>query len=500
MEITGTVNKSGQTLDAAVSTGTRSLTGGVNSGIGAAGTVKYIPQTLTEEQKAQARENIGAAAPGETGAGGKSAYEYAVAGGYTGTEEEFAKKLAAEYPTKTSQLQNDSGFITGYTETDPTVPDWAKQSKKPSYTADEVGALPANTVIPTKTSQLQNDSNFVANFTESDPTVPAWAKAATKPSYTAAEVGARPSTWTPTADDVGALPADTVIPSKTSQITNDSGFINKAVSDLTNYYKKSETYTKTEIDAKVSAIPKFSIVAVDALPTTGISETTVYLVKSGDEEQNLYVEYIFIPDANAPDNGTSGYADDGGTWEKLGEQTVDLTGYATEAWVGVQLGNYQPKGDYALRSDVPTKVSQLTNDKNYMTNFTETDPTVPAWAKAASKPSYSKSEVGLGNVENVKQYSASNPPPYPVTSVNSKTGAVSLTASDVGARPSNWTPSASDVGAVPTTRKVNGKALSADITLAASDVGAVPTTQAITVTGVDADGVSHSWTMYGVKN
>ena len=49
----------------------------------------------------------------------------------------------------------------------------------------------------------------------------------------------------------------------------------------------------------------------------------------------------------------------------------------------------------------------------------------------------SKSDVGLGNVDNVQQYSADNPPPYPVTSVNNQTGAVSLsipsTASDVGA-------------------------------------------------------------------
>lgn len=59
---------------------------------------------------------------------------------------------------------------------------------------------------------------------------------------------------------------------------------------------------------------------------------------------------------------------------------------------------------------VPTKLSQLTNDKGYLTSYTETDPTVPSWAKAATKPSYSKSEVGLGNVDNVKQYSASNPP------------------------------------------------------------------------------------------
>ena len=44
-----------------------------------------------------------------------------------------------------------------------------------------------------------------------------------------------------------------------------------------------------------------------------------------------------------------------------------------------------------------------------------------------------KSDIGLGNVDNVKQYSATNPPPYPVTSVNGKTGAVNLTASEFGA-------------------------------------------------------------------
>ena len=50
----------------------------------------------------------------------------------------------------------------------------------------------------------------------------------------------------------------------------------------------------------------------------------------------------------------------------------------------------------------------------------------------------------------------------PVTSVNNKTGAVTL--------------SASDVGAVPTTRTINGKALSSNITLSASDVSALPST------------------------
>lgn len=48
-----------------------------------------------------------------------------------------------------------------FTETDPTVPDWAKQPEKPTYTASEVGALPVGTRIPSKTSDLQNDSGFL---------------------------------------------------------------------------------------------------------------------------------------------------------------------------------------------------------------------------------------------------------------------------------------------------------------------------------------------------
>lgn len=47
-----------------------------------------------------------------------------------------------------------------FTETDPTVPRWAKQTEKPSYTAEEVGALPVGTKIPSKTSDLQNDSGY----------------------------------------------------------------------------------------------------------------------------------------------------------------------------------------------------------------------------------------------------------------------------------------------------------------------------------------------------
>ena len=42
--------------------------------------------------------------------------------------------------------------------------DWVKQQNKPTYTAEEVGALPADTKIPSKTSDLQNDSGFLTEI------------------------------------------------------------------------------------------------------------------------------------------------------------------------------------------------------------------------------------------------------------------------------------------------------------------------------------------------
>ncbi|MCD7815464.1 MAG: hypothetical protein LUH12_01800, partial [Bacteroides sp.] len=44
-------------------------------------------------------------------------------------------------------------------------PTWVNSSTKPTYTATEVGALPVTTTIPSKTSQLTNDSNYVTSST-----------------------------------------------------------------------------------------------------------------------------------------------------------------------------------------------------------------------------------------------------------------------------------------------------------------------------------------------
>lgn len=50
------------------------------------------------------------------------------------------------------------------------------------------------------------------------------------------------------------------------------------------------------------------------------------------------------------------------------------------------------KSFFATKNDVPTKLGDLTNDKGYI--ITESDPTVPSWAKEPQKPVYTASEVG----------------------------------------------------------------------------------------------------------
>lgn len=102
------------------------------------------------------------------------------------------------------------------------------------------------------------------------------------------------------------------ISAKYAKKTELSSFITRAVNDLTNYYTKSNTYTKEEINNIVSMIPKFSIRVVTLLPTSNISSTTIYLLRNtSSDTTNMYDEYIYNNEA----------------WEKLGTQDVDLSGY-----------------------------------------------------------------------------------------------------------------------------------------------------------------------------
>ena len=273
-------------------------------------------------------------------------------------------------PTKVSDLTNDSGFIT--TETDPTVPAWAKQSTKPSYTATEVSALPDDTFIPTNVSDLVNDEGYISS--ETDPTVPLWAKAPTKPAYTASEVG--------------ALPASTVIPSKTSDLTNDSGYITTETDPTVPSWAKQSTkptYTASEVGAlpDTTTIPSATsdltndsgfitandipeeIEIIDLLPTTTYSDiytlwsagktiilreqdsvagtSTYYPLLVYDGRYQLFAFHTFEQDPNL-----------GLTWVMQTRSSSD---------------QYWSRGEYVIpqATDIPTATSDLTNDSGFIT-------------------------------------------------------------------------------------------------------------------------------------
>lgn len=73
---------------------------------------------------------------------------------------------------------------------------------------------------------------------------------------------------------------------------------------------------------------------------------------------------------------------------------------------------YDPTGSVAIAGGIP----------DYVAN----NAPVTSVNNKTGAVTLGKGDVGLGNVDNVKQYSANNPPPYPVTSVNGKTGAVTV--------------------------------------------------------------------------
>lgn len=74
------------------------------------------------------------------------------------------KADASAIPTKTSDLTNDSGFITSAPVTSVNG-----QTGAVSLTASDVGALPSSTAIPSKTSDLTNDSGFITASAVPDP-------------------------------------------------------------------------------------------------------------------------------------------------------------------------------------------------------------------------------------------------------------------------------------------------------------------------------------------
>lgn len=172
----------------------------------------------------------------------------------------------------------------------------------------------------------------------------------------------------------GKANADAIptVPVNVSELNNDENYIKNTVDNLVHYYNKADTYTKTEVNGLISNIQKLTSQIVDQLPTENIDSSVIYLIKIGDT--SAYMQHMYI----------------NGAWAELGSTQVDLSDYYKKTEIDTKLAD---KADKTEIPTVPTLISAFTNDKGYMTEFTETDPTVPAWAKAENKPIYTAAEV-----------------------------------------------------------------------------------------------------------
>ena len=219
----------------------------------------------------------------------------------------IATNLTARIEAATNALDtavSGRGYLTSYTETDPTVPSWAKVATPP----------------------------YLTSYTETDPTVPSWAKASSKPSYAYSEISSTPTTW--------AWSALTGLP---------------------------------------TTLAGYGI--ADALSRTSTTMTspgvyTEYLI-NGSLQGGVKIRYSSTSDANQTTYMYSGVA------ARRNGTTTDYLWDSTS------------QNGIVRRMELDSDYSTVSNlARTALQSYTETDPSVPSWAKAETKPSYTAAEVG----------------------------------------------------------------------------------------------------------
>ena len=419
---------------------------------------------------------------------------------------------------------------TAYNVKDASVPSWAKQSSKPSYTQDEVGdgstykrvtstekstwnnkgtyskpsgGIPKSDLASAVQTSLEKADTALQSFTESDPTVPSWAKQSSKPSYTASEVGAIATSAKGAANGVASLDSAGKVPS--SQLPS-------YVDDVLEYSAKSSFPSTGEtgkiyVDTSTNKTYRWSgsaYVEISASLALGETSSTAYY---GDKGKTAY-NHSQVTSGN-PHNVTKSDVGLGNVGNFKAVSTVANQGLSSteksNARTNIGAGTSSFSGSYndlSNKPTIPTKVSQLTNDSGYTTNTgtvtgvkvgsTSYSPssgvvslpayptTLPAsdvysWAKASSKPSYTASEVGLGNVGNFKAVST-------VASQGLSDTEKSNARANIGAGTSSFSGSYKDLSNKPT--------IPTKVSQLTNDSGY--TTNTGTVTGVKVGSTSYS--------
>ena len=112
-----------------------------------------------------------------------------------------------------------------------------------------------------------------------------------------------------------------------------SQFITKSVDDLLNYYLKSETYTKAEVQALIGAIQQFHYeVYASTSDVTSPANNVLYLIGPTGSGTDKYEEYVYDSTKQDP-------------WIKIGDTSIDLSGYVTTVALNTALADYTTTAD-----------------------------------------------------------------------------------------------------------------------------------------------------------
>lgn len=252
------------------------------------------------------------------------------------------------------------------------------------------------------------------------------------------------------------------LPTKLSAFENDSGFIDTTVDNLVNYYTKTNTYSKTEVNNLINTIPTMSIKIVDSLPETGSSKYIYLVSAAATENNNYYNEFLWT----------------GSAYEMIGSTKVNLDGYLTSTGDGSNTsaqftmaeGRVLPQSGEIL-SVIFGKVVKYLNDLHSIAFSGSFNDLQDLNGKGLSTNDYTTAEKNkLSNIENganktVIDTALSSTSTNPVQNkvINTKFNTIQSNIDNK----------------VPSSRTINGKALTDNITLSASDVGALPSSTVI---------------------
>ena len=219
------------------------------------------------------------------------------------------------------KLQQDAYNATQYaaagsipTVNDATLTITKNNTSVGTFTANASSNVTVDITVPTATSDLNNDSGFI---TSADlPTV-------NNATLTIQKNGTNVQTFTANASS--DVTANITVPTAVSDLTNDSGY--QTASDVS-----------SAIATAISGITGISFEIVSTLPATG-DAGTIYLVPNSGSGTDVYDEYIYINNA----------------WEQIGTTAVDFTDVAYYDSVNNQLSaNSTMFWQIATNADIAT--------------------------------------------------------------------------------------------------------------------------------------------------